>query len=278
MSQGFVNSGFNAKCAGDVIQVQRFETGAVSTGTTAIPDDDTIPQNTEGDQYMTVSITPTNVNSTLKIDVAVSGSCSAENKFMAALFQDSTANALAVGFGGGTNGNGQQASFTHYMTAGTTSSTTFKVRAASSTGTFTFNGIGGTRRFGGVMASSITVTEIASGTLIREAGSNIAGNIAVAKAWVVFNGTGTPAIGASYNISSITDNGTGDYTINFTTPFSSANYAMAGFGIDSSGGGAQVIVYGNTAPSASSLRIKTVNAGGALLDCQTVSVIFFGNQ
>ena len=46
-----------------------------------------------------------------------------------------------------------------------------------------------------------------------------------AKAWVNFNGTGTVAIRASYNVSSITDNGTGDYTVNFTTALADANYA-----------------------------------------------------
>jgi hypothetical protein len=46
-----------------------------------------------------------------------------------------------------------------------------------------------------------------------------------ARAWVNFNGTGTVAIRASGNVSSITDNGTGDYTVNFTTAMSDANYA-----------------------------------------------------
>jgi hypothetical protein len=45
------------------------------------------------------------------------------------------------------------------------------------------------------------------------------------RAWVNFNGTGTVAIRASGNVSSITDNGTGDYTVNFTTAMSDANYA-----------------------------------------------------
>jgi hypothetical protein len=47
-----------------------------------------------------------------------------------------------------------------------------------------------------------------------------------AKAWVNFNGTGTVAIRASFNVSSITDNGTGDYTVNFTTAMPDANYAV----------------------------------------------------
>ena len=47
-----------------------------------------------------------------------------------------------------------------------------------------------------------------------------------AKAWVNFNGAGTVAIRAQYNVSSITDNGVGDYTVNFTTALSDANYSV----------------------------------------------------
>jgi hypothetical protein len=51
-----------------------------------------------------------------------------------------------------------------------------------------------------------------------------------AKAWVNFNGTGTVAIRAGYNVSSITDNGTGNYTVNFTNAFSDTNYSATTFG------------------------------------------------
>lgn len=50
------------------------------------------------------------------------------------------------------------------------------------------------------------------------------------RAWVNFNGTGTVAIRASFNVSSITDNGTGDYTVNFTTALPDANYAVVASG------------------------------------------------
>jgi len=50
----------------------------------------------------------------------------------------------------------------------------------------------------------------------------------VARAWVNFNGTGTVAIRASGNVSSITDNGTGDYTVNFTSAMPDANYSVSG--------------------------------------------------
>jgi len=46
------------------------------------------------------------------------------------------------------------------------------------------------------------------------------------RAWVNFNGTGTVAIRSSFNVSSITDNGTGDYTVNFTNAFADANYSV----------------------------------------------------
>jgi hypothetical protein len=55
------------------------------------------------------------------------------------------------------------------------------------------------------------------------------GSVATAygcRAWVNFNGTGTPAIRASGNVTSITDNGTGDYTVNFTTAMPDANYVI----------------------------------------------------
>ena len=48
-----------------------------------------------------------------------------------------------------------------------------------------------------------------------------------AKAWVNFNGTGTVAIRASFNVSSITDNGAGNYTVNFASAMADANYAVA---------------------------------------------------
>ena len=56
------------------------------------------------------------------------------------------------------------------------------------------------------------------------------------RAWVNFNGTGTVAIRASGNVSSITDNGTGDYTVNFTTAMPDANYSVVGTTCQFNGG------------------------------------------
>lgn len=149
--------------SGKVGQVVSAVTGAVSTGTNVIPLDDTIPQNTEGDEYMTLAITPANASSTLVIEVvAVLSHSAAGFNMIGALFQDSTANALAAVVE--TKNSGDHTTvmkFTYVMTSGTTSATTFKFRAGSSTsGTTTFNGFGSARKFGGVMASSMTITEV----------------------------------------------------------------------------------------------------------------------
>jgi hypothetical protein len=127
-----------------------------------MPAGDVIPQNTEGNEYITLAITPTHTDNKLKIDIVIVLSMSETEPVVIALFQDTTANALAaVRNDENVSGEVHTVAFTHFMDAGTTSSTTFKVRAGpASAGTLTFNGVGGTRRLGGVMASSITITEI----------------------------------------------------------------------------------------------------------------------
>ena len=63
-------------------------------------------------------------------------------------------------------------------------------------------------------------------TLQDATGSNQPAMVGAAKAWVNFNGTGTVAIRGAFNVSSITDNGVGNYTVNFTTAMLDANYAQ----------------------------------------------------
>lgn len=149
--------------SGKVAQIVRTETGAVATGTTVLPDDDTIPQNTEGDQYMSLAITPTSATNILLIDVVAAyvDSSAGGNRMTMALFQDSTANALAASaLQQGSSTASTQMFLRHTMVAGTTSATTFKMRMGlAAGGTTTFNGAGGARKFGGVAASSIVITE-----------------------------------------------------------------------------------------------------------------------
>jgi hypothetical protein len=88
--------------------------------------------------------------------------------------------------------------------------------------------------------SNVVVNSTATGFAIGTGGINGA---QLAKAWVNFNGTGTVAIRDSYNVSSITDNGTGDYTINYGTALNNSNYAISGITDYNESGLHRVIVY-----------------------------------
>ena len=95
------------------------------------------------------------------------------------------------------------------------------------------------------------------------------------RAWVNFDGTGVVSIRASGNVSSITDNGTGSYTVNFTTAMSDTNYAVVatagrtGFVDTNASGG-----FGAT-PTASAYRINTFDGGNSVRDCNFVNVAIF---
>ena len=147
---------------GKIVQVVHLQDGAVASGTTTIPDDDTIPQNTEGDEWNTLAITPTSATNKLLINVVLHGQgSSSDTTNFCALFQDTTAGALAATQLRTDSNARQNFCFTHYMTAGTTSSTTFKVRIGGQAGTMTINGHSSTARvLGGVLSSTITITEI----------------------------------------------------------------------------------------------------------------------
>jgi hypothetical protein len=147
---------------GKVKGIANTQTGTVATGTTILPFDDTIPQNTEGDQYMSLAYTPTSASNKLQIDIFAFGSLSANSLLGMALFQDNTANALAGNIAYSVGGPTETyiLSLRHTMTAGTTSSTTFKVRIGpSDPATFTFAGRSGVGVFNGVASCSLTVTE-----------------------------------------------------------------------------------------------------------------------
>lgn len=94
------------------------------------------------------------------------------------------------------------------------------------------------------------------------------------KAWVNFNGTGTVAIRGSGNVSSITDNGTGDYTINFTTAMSDANYSAVGSGYRVSGSYIGVCTtYGTQTTTACPVQLVTDTGG--LVDSAVCSFAVF---
>jgi hypothetical protein len=96
------------------------------------------------------------------------------------------------------------------------------------------------------------------------------------KAWVNFNGTSTVAIRASYNVSSITDNGTGNYTVNFTSALADANYSAVVTVGRASGGTALVTSSPeSSAPTTSALQFITWNGAFSAADSGSCSVAIF---
>jgi len=97
------------------------------------------------------------------------------------------------------------------------------------------------------------------------------------RAWCNFNGTGTPAIRASGNVTSITDNGTGDYTVNFTTALPDADYSAIGTvrSLDDATAVALLNLSSQTALSTTALRVRTSNPVSAYVDFSTICVAIF---
>jgi len=137
-------------------------TAASSTQTTLIAFDDTIPQSSEGTEIVTVSITPKATANRLIIRGTVHYAHTVAGVQTLALFQDSTASAIAVvGEHKSETGSTHGSTVFHEMAAGTTSSTTFKLRmGAQSAGTTTINGFNAGRLYGGVLISSIEIIEV----------------------------------------------------------------------------------------------------------------------
>lgn len=153
--------GSSQLATGVAVQAVSTTFSAVATGTTVIPFDDTIPQITEGTEFMTQVITPKSVTDLLIIQVNTMSTLSVADDLIGALFQDSTANALAATASFNATATGRNSlSLTYRMAAGTTSATTFRVRlGGASASTVTFNGSSGARKFGGISLSSMTITE-----------------------------------------------------------------------------------------------------------------------
>lgn len=94
-----------------------------------------------------------------------------------------------------------------------------------------------------------------------------------ARAWVNFNGTGTVAIRASYNVTSITDNGVGDWTVNFTNALADTNYGFSGGAEGESGATSNRFVASkNGARLTSSLNIYVSDGTGTKVDVPAVSI------
>lgn len=124
------------------------------------------------------------------------------------------------------------------------------------------------------MAGQLTISTLRDDTGVLATQNGMTG---IAKAWVNFNGTGTVAIRGSFNVSSITDNGTGEYTVNFTTAMPNANYS-----ISVTQGGASTVdiikVLNSVAPQTTSgFRILSLTNGFGTADSNYVYASVFSS-
>lgn len=131
--------------------------------------------------------------------------------------------------------------------------------------------------------STLAVTTIKSQAastppVIQDSGGTEVG--AFCRAWVYFNGQGTVAIQDSFNVSSITDNGTGDYTVNLTNAIS-ANHACVGMsGTGTTAGYRNINTSSTTAPTATTHRLissSQVSGAPQAYDAARIQLAFFSN-
>ena len=138
------------------------------------------------------------------------------------------------------------------------STTTGLVQSADTSGIITLQNNG---------TNAVTIT---SGNLQFNSGYGSVATAYVCRAWVNFNGTGTPAIRASGNVTSITDGGTGIYEIVFTTAMPDANYASVGMSTDN-----RVVGSGLIGVNTASACKISVQSSGTLVDEPYIFVAIF---
>ena len=125
--------------------------------------------------------------------------------------------------------------------------------------------------YGSVLADTVQGSTSGTPPTFKDGNGTQIGTLC--RAWVYFNGSGTVAINGSFNVSSITDNGTGTYTVNFTTAMPDANYSCVA-STDPTGGSSNISA-GPTVFSTGSVQVATEQANGAAIDRSIVTVSVF---
>ena len=148
-----------------VLQRVAYETGSMTSTTSVIPCDDTVPQITEGAQVMSVSITPKRANSKIEIDVTMYVTCyNATSHMVAAVFKDSESNAIAAGIA--TNGGvgffvPLRLKKIIQFSDGNPHTISVRMGVPNTSYPVSLNGTS-SRLFGGSLVSSLVVTEYAA--------------------------------------------------------------------------------------------------------------------
>jgi hypothetical protein len=148
-------------CPNAAKMVQQVYTGtsSLATITGVITVDDSKPQKTEGTELLTLAITPKSASNKLVIEFKSFGSTDFTNTVTAALFQDTTTDALAAECTVYTNAVFNKSFVRYTMDAGTTSATTFKIRMGVQSNNLYVNGYSAARYMGGVANTTMTITE-----------------------------------------------------------------------------------------------------------------------
>jgi hypothetical protein len=128
--------------------------------------------------------------------------------------------------------------------------------------------------YGSLLADTVQSSTSSPVTFKNTSGTEIG---TLCRAWVNFNGTGTVAIRASFNVSSITDNGTGDYTINFTNAMPDVNYCVNGISQTTRTGNNSDFfnIKYNVAPTTTAVNVANFAAGVGFADPVNVCISIF---
>ena len=123
---------------------------------------------------------------------------------------------------------------------------------------------------------NIIVNEDADGVIVGTSGIS---TTRIAKAWANIDGTGTPSLQDSYNVSSLTDTATGRYTLNFSTALANADYAWAGSAGNegTTTSGRDVTNDGARTTSALPIRVTYFDTSNTAIDGPYVGIIVFGS-
>lgn len=153
----------DANAGGSIVQRAYTSNKAYTTDTVGIPLDDTLPQNTEGTQFLSQSFTPLSASNILRITVTAHLSHSTGvRRCVSAAFRSGTSDAIGMGVvSPATSNYVYTCAFTVEVPANSTSAQTFTARfGAEGTGTCYLNGLGGSRIYGGALVSSMVIEEI----------------------------------------------------------------------------------------------------------------------
>lgn len=154
--------GMNTPSPGDTVQLVVDQDSASASGTTVLPVDNTIPQNTEGIQFMSQAVTPLSGANVLEVHHVATYTNNAVGAFGSALFVDSVANAVKANVGYiASSSNDATMTVDYWVQAISTTLRTYKIRSGSvSAGTTIFNGFNAAQVFGGVAAGQLNIREI----------------------------------------------------------------------------------------------------------------------